>query len=182
MNITVPSLIIAALVVALLVLFIRYLSAVKDISQLSGEMQQLARDQFDEWREEECESIRSLQKGVAEREAAALLQQWKQESELTIRTDAIQRSQSVIVGKVTEHLVPYLSGFEYNPKDARFIGSPIDLVVFDGLDEGDLQEIVFVEVKTGASASLSKRERQIRDAISGGRIKWVEMRIDREAS
>jgi predicted Holliday junction resolvase-like endonuclease len=55
-------------------------------------------------------------------------------------------------------------------------------VVFDGLDEGDLQEIVFVEVKTGASASLSKRERQIREAISDGRIKWVEMRFDREAS
>lgn len=64
---------------------------------------------------------------------------------------------------------PYLPEFRYNPKDACFIGSPIDLIVFDGLDEGKLRKIVFVEVKSGKS-TLSKREKLIRDAVEQRRV------------
>ena len=106
------------------------------------------------------------------------LEQWKSGSESTIRADAIQRSQSVIIGKVTEHVVPYLPEFTYNPKDARFIGSPVDLVVFDGLDREALDQIVFIEVKSSASTSLTKRERLIRDAIQAGKVHWREIRLD----
>ena len=68
------------------------------------------------------------------------------------------------MGKVSEQLLPYLPGFRFNPKDARFLGSPVDLVVFDGLAEGELRGVWFLEVKTG-NAGLSGRERQVRDAI-----------------
>jgi predicted Holliday junction resolvase-like endonuclease len=84
----------------------------------------------------------------------------------------------VIIGKVTEHVVPYLPGFAFNPKDARFIGSPVDLIVFDGLDRDALEQIVFIEVKSSASAALTKRERHIRDAINAGRVRWQEIRLD----
>ncbi len=53
-----------------------------------------------------------------------------------IREDAVQRSQAVTARKVHEQLIPYLPAFPYNPKDVRFLGSPVDLVVFDGLAEG----------------------------------------------
>jgi predicted Holliday junction resolvase-like endonuclease len=69
------------------------------------------------------------------------LEQWQNGVETTIRADAIRKSQSVIIGKVTEHVVPYLPEFTYNPKDARFIGSPIDLIVFDGLDLGAINPL-----------------------------------------
>ena len=85
---------------------------------------------------------------------------------------------AVVTGKVTEHLVPLMGQFPYNPKDVRFLGTPVDLIVFDGMDEDDLSEIVFVEVKTGASASLSTRERRIRDAVRAGYVRWHELRID----
>ena len=116
---------------------------------------------------------------IARREAQVGLVEWKQREEEAIRQDAIKRSQSVIVGKVTEHVVPFLPDFPWNPKDARFIGSPIDFVVFDGLDEGRLRDIVFVEVKT-ATSPLSAREKQIREAIEGRRIGWREIRIDQQ--
>jgi predicted Holliday junction resolvase-like endonuclease len=38
----------------------------------------------------------------------------------------------VTFGKVTEHFIPDLPDFAYNPKDARFLGSPVDFIVFDG--------------------------------------------------
>lgn len=55
--------------------------------------------------------------------------------------------------------------------------TPVDLVVFDGLYDGNLQQIIFVEVKTGPSASLNKREREIRSAITDGKVKWLEIRV-----
>lgn len=92
------------------------------------------------------------------------------------RQDAIVRSQAVIAGKVQEQLVPFLPGFGFNPKDARFLGSPVDLIVFDGLDEGTLKRIVFLEVKTGGS-TLSGRERQLRNAVLEQRVEWEEFRL-----
>ncbi len=101
---------------------------------------------------------------------------WRAKHAGAIRADAVAKSLAVTVGKVSEQLVPYLPGFGYNPKDARFLGSPVDFVVFDGLDAGALRRVVFLEVKTGAAA-LSTRERQVRDAIESGRIAWDELRI-----
>ena len=103
---------------------------------------------------------------------------WKARHTGIIRQDAVQRSQAVTVGKVSEQLLPYLPGFRFNPKDARFLGSPVDLVVFDGLSEGELRGIWFLEVKTG-NAVLSARERQIRDAVLEKRIAWDELRLPR---
>ena len=43
--------------------------------------------------------------------------------------------------------------FRYDPGDSRFLGSPVDFVVFAGLWEADeVEQIVFVEVKTGKRA------------------------------
>jgi predicted Holliday junction resolvase-like endonuclease len=92
------------------------------------------------------------------------------------RKDAVQQSRAVTRGQIYEQLVPYLPDFEFNPKDAQFLGRPVDFVVFDGLDEGDLRRIVFVEVKTGAS-KLTTRERLVRDAIRGGRVEWTQIRV-----
>ncbi len=101
---------------------------------------------------------------------------WKARHTGAIRQDAIQRSLAVTVGKVSEQLVPYLPDFHFNPKDVRFLGSPVDLVVFDGLDAGAVRRVIFIEVKTGAS-SLSTRERHVRDAIQAGNVEWTELRV-----
>ncbi len=107
--------------------------------------------------------------------ALACFLAWKGRYTRTIREDAILRSQAVITGRVSEQLLPFLPGFRFNPKDARFLGSPVDFVVFDGLDEGTLRRVLFVEVKTG-EADLSARERQVRDAVRGGAVEWIELR------
>ena len=99
------------------------------------------------------------------------------EDVLAGRKDAVQRSRSVTAGKVFEQLTPYLPHFPYDPREARFLGSPIDFVVFEGLDGDRVERVVFVEVKTGGS-SLSARERRVRDAVREGRVEWREIRID----
>jgi predicted Holliday junction resolvase-like endonuclease len=94
-----------------------------------------------------------------------------------MRAQGAMQSRAIVRGQIYEQLVPYLPGFRFNPKDAQFLGRPVDFVVFDGLDEGELRRIVFVEVKTGG-AKLTTRERLVRDAIRDGHIEWAEIRAD----
>ncbi len=103
---------------------------------------------------------------------------WKLRYSAAIRENAVQRSLAVTAGKVHEQLVPYLPQFGFNPKDARFLGSPVDLVVFDGLFAGDVHRVVFLEVKTG-DGQLTTRERQVRDVIEAREVVWAELRLDR---
>lgn len=98
------------------------------------------------------------------------------------RAQAVTQSRSVVSGKVQEHLAPLFPEFlgEFDPREARFIGSPIDYVVFNGIDDGEC-EVVLVEIKTGRS-QLSQRERRARRAAEAGRIRWVEMRLPDEVT
>jgi predicted Holliday junction resolvase-like endonuclease len=103
---------------------------------------------------------------------------WKIRYAARLREDAVQRSLAVTSGKVHEQLIPYLPTFDYNPKDVRFLGSPVDLVVFDGLAEGEVRRIIFLEVKTGR-AGLTSRERSVREVVQTRRVEWVELRVPR---
>ncbi|HYA45778.1 MAG TPA: Holliday junction resolvase-like protein [Acidimicrobiales bacterium] len=96
--------------------------------------------------------------------------------------EAIRQSHAVVSGKVQEHMAPLFPEFmtEFNPREARFIGTPVDYVVFDGIDSGECG-VVFIEVKTGRS-QLSTRERRVRRAVEAGRVRWVEMRLPEELS
>ena len=99
---------------------------------------------------------------------------WR-DTEIENRKNAVQnginKSRAVLGGKFTEQLVPYLPEFKYDPTEARFIGSPIDLIVFPGLSQGEPREIVIVEIKTGGS-QLSTVENKIRQLVESGMVRW----------
>lgn len=92
------------------------------------------------------------------------------------RQDAVKRSRAVLGGQVAEQVAPYLPAFPCDPADARFLGKPVDFVCFPGASRGEVEEIVFVEVKSGG-AGLSKTERSAREAIVAGKVRWVEYRL-----
>lgn len=106
-----------------------------------GEAIKEAQQQLIKWRSEDLENAKKQLWDVLSKEANVSLEQWKAEAEKEIRQDAIDKSSSVTMGKMTEHMVPYLPGFGFNPADARFIGSPIDLIVFDGLGNDEVKKI-----------------------------------------
>ena len=124
------------------------------------------------WRNEERQALEIQLRQLADADARVQIERWKQQHEQEIRLDAIQRSSAVTRGKVTEHIVPYLPGFDLDPKDIRFLGTPIDLIAFKGLNASVEEiEIVFIEVKTGGSA-LSARERAVKKAVEQKRMSW----------
>ncbi len=96
---------------------------------------------------------------------------WEEEREKAVK-EAIAQSRAVLGGKFVEQLAPYLPEFKYDPTEARFIGSPIDLIVFPGLASGDPEEIVIMEIKTGKTGQLTPQERKIRKLIEDGMVRW----------
>ncbi len=89
-----------------------------------------------------------------------------------IRREAVVQSRAVLGGKFVEQLAPYLPQFSYDPTEARFIGSPIDLIVFPGLATGEPQEIVIMEIKSGKNYQLTPQERKIRQLVEDGMVRW----------
>ena len=68
---------------------------------------------------------------------------------------AVRRSRSVLGGMFAEQLAPYLPNFPFSPTEAKFIGAPIDFLVFKGMDDQRIEEVIFVEVKSGSLASTT---------------------------
>jgi len=91
------------------------------------------------------------------------------------RKSAVMQSRAVLGGKFTEQMVPFFPDFNYDPTEVRFIGSPIDMVVFPGMAQNDPQEIVILEVKTGRSAGLTPVQKKIRQLIEDGMVRWEEL-------
>ena len=101
-----------------------------------------------------------------------------------LRKDAVNRSRAVLTGQILEQVAPYLPNFPCNPEDAKFLGRPVDFIGFVTskadenlpLEERRIKEIIFIEVKSGKSV-LTKREKEVKNAIESGRVKYIEYRI-----
>ncbi|MCU4368437.1 Holliday junction resolvase-like protein [Acinetobacter courvalinii] len=99
---------------------------------------------------------------------------------------SVNTSRAVLKGKMAEQFAPILPEFQYLPSDAKFLGDPVDYVVFDGYTDfrdGDGTaediEVILLDIKSGG-ARLSKGQQAIAQAIREGRIRFETLRIDFE--
>jgi len=168
-------LLILVLLLTIIILFIKY-------SKLKGEIEQKAKEIFERWRNEELDILKNEYERKAEEKAKILFQQWKEDEERKIREDAIKRSISTILGRVGEHLAPLIifSNYGIKPKDFRYLGTPVDFIAFKGLSDGEPEEIIFIEVKSGSSTRLSDKERKIKELIEAGKVRWMLIHLPKE--
>ena len=88
------------------------------------------------------------------------------------------RSRAVLSGNFSEQLAPYLPDFDYNPSDCRFIGKPVDFIVFNGLSDGKLKDITFLEIKSGDS-KLNNNQKDLKRVVDEKKVKFDEYRVPR---
>lgn len=113
----------------------------------------------------------------------------RQSREITrARAHSVNASRYSLKGQIGEQMAPLLPEFPYLPSDARFLGYPVDYIVFsgysalrdnpgEGCDGGDQAlEIVFVEIKSGQARS-SLVQKQIAKAILAGRVRFEVVQI-----
>lgn len=104
---------------------------------------------------------------------------WKIIKYTTLRDErqkSVKKSKSVIMWEVYEKILPFLPDFPYKPRDMVFVWKGIDYIIFDWLNEWELKEIIFLELKSWTS-NLNKNERMIRNTISKKHIKYLEYKI-----
>lgn len=141
---------------------------------LSRQMQQKAQEYHQQ-----------LQRKIAEYEERIRRLQLQHQQEIKrARQESVEQSRHTIKGQLSEQLVPLLPGFEFHPSDARFIGHPIDYVVFNGytrLKDGNGNpeelEVVILDIKRNMAA-LTREQRAIAQAIHAGRVKFRIVRVD----
>lgn len=145
-------------------------------------VESMARIQGDEIGQRVFEQRKTELDRLFEEKYKVLLEQWKIQSEKIFREDALARSRAVLKGALAEQLAPIFKVFGYNPSDARFIGDPVDYVIFDGYTkvkeriEDTPITIVLADVKTG-QASLTYEQRRIKQGIERGLVKFKTIRM-----
>ena len=92
------------------------------------------------------------------------------------RADAINRSRASLGGKFSENLSPYFPDFPFHPTEMRWLGSPVDYIVFKGMDNDKIEELIFLEIKSGKSV-LTAREKQIKKLIEEKKVSWKEYNV-----
>jgi predicted Holliday junction resolvase-like endonuclease len=167
---------VSALLLIVLIIVIAYYS--RKVSQLNKKItevqlnsQQQAQQIFNTWVNQYSQQLEQSIKQQYE----AKLEMWKQQNEQMIRKDAIARSVNTLLGRIGEEFAPLLLADKYqvNPKDFRHLGSPVDYIAFKGLSDDNVDpEVIFIEVKSGKSSSLTERERKVRDAIRNGKVRY----------
>ena len=97
---------------------------------------------------------------------------------------SVNTSRAVLKGKMAEQLASILPEFQYLPSDAKFLGDPVDYIVFngdtdmrDGNGHPDDIEVVLIDIKSGG-ARLTKGQQAIAQAIAAGRIRFETIRIN----
>lgn len=113
---------------------------------------------------------------------------WKSQFENWKLTDgqkmvdkSVNASRAIIRGKGMENVAAFLPEFKYLPSDSRFLGSPVDMLVFNNMSSvrdgrGGEIEIVFLDVKTGDS-NLTPVQRKIKEAVAFKRVRWETLKI-----
>lgn len=80
-------------------------------------------------------------------------------------------TKAVNIGKILEKVLPTMRDFKWAVPDSKFLGDPIDLIVFNGLSVNKVKSINFIEVKSG-KARLNSHQESIRDAIEEQKVSY----------
>ncbi len=107
-----------------------------------------------------------------------------QQALLDAQKRSVNTSRAVLKGKLAEQFAPMLPQFRYLPSDAKFLGDPVDYIIFDGYTDfrdgtGRVEDIdvVLLDIKSGG-ARLSKGQQAIAQAIGEGRIRFETLRVE----
>lgn len=102
---------------------------------------------------------------------------FKKEFEDKIKRETLERSRAALKGRVGEQLAPLLPMFKYEPSDARFLGSPVDYIIFEGHTQETPKGVTFADIKTGKTAKLTKMQSEFKKIIEEGKVKWETIHI-----
>lgn len=103
------------------------------------------------------------------------LKEWISDNEFEIRRKAIGQSQFLLDQKLTKELKLINENFSFNPKDIKYVGRFIDLIIFDGSASNSEVSIYFIEIVTQKGKKQNKFKYQVDNAITNKRYSFKEI-------
>tara|TARA_R110001599_G_scaffold51837_3_gene145378 strand:+ start:185 stop:808 length:624 start_codon:yes stop_codon:yes gene_type:complete len=93
------------------------------------------------------------------------------------RKDSTTRQRAILKGQAMEQLAPYVHP-DYQIKDYKFLGDPIDYIIYKGMSEKSEDiEIILLDIKTG-TAKLTSIQKKIKKAVEENRVSFKVFRPD----
>ena len=152
-----------AILIILILSLIIYLARSNKIIQ--QEFQRQLEIKFDIIKNE----IDSYEKNRAE----SFLKTWQTENEVNIRRQAIASQTREITNEIARETKLLNENFSYNPRDIKFIGKYIDLIVFDGAADEEEVSIYFLEITKANNGSTSEFKNKVWTAINKRKFNWI---------
>ena len=119
------------------------------------------------WLDDYEEKVRKFQEkqGVVEQQASA------------IREDAVKRGRDKVPKMIISSLSDKVVSSKYNPYDIKPINHPIDYIIYDGMDNGSVENVIFLHQKNNNLAQLHKT---IHETVENKKYDWKVARISQE--
>ena len=96
------------------------------------------------------------------------------EKESMVREEAAKRAQAQVPKLIKKSLSDHIVSLKYNPYDIKPINHPIDLVVYDGMSDGDVKDVIFLHSKNKAMRELHK---SVHNVVENKEYDWKVVRI-----
>jgi len=103
--------------------------------------------------------------------------EWKYQNEFDIRRTAIKKADDTILKSISDDVLIIRENFSFNPKDVKFIGRFIDLVIFDGASKEKEVSIYFVDIIHEKDDIMLKYKSLVQDAIENKSVFFKEIRL-----
>ena len=79
-------------------------------------------------------------------------------------------------GKIFEKVVIAHKDFKIPIRDCRPLYEPIDLIAFNGMENGEVTSLDFIEIKSGKTLRLNDHEKAVKEAVEEGNVDFKVMK------
>ncbi len=121
-----------------------------------------------------------LMQRAADAQIAGEVAKWKASELYAIRREALAEVRPDVRRRVGVTVARWTHAFPFRQSDARFIGHPVDYLVFDGYSdlragaEATITRITFVAVADGTPHPDAQL---VAECVQGGRVRWLTLEI-----
>ena len=103
------------------------------------------------------------------------------EKEKAIRDEAVKRGRSKVLKTVLNSMDGYFTKMKYNPYDIKPILHPVDFVIYEGMNEKKMNDVVFLSKKT-KNPYINKLHMSINEIVNKESYDFKVARIDIDGS
>ena len=101
--------------------------------------------------------------------------------EVAIRKEAAEKARKQLPKLIKKVLSDQISSLKFNPYDIKPILYPIDYVIYDGMEKGAIDNVIFLHNKN-KNSKMRELHKSIHTTVENEEYDWKVARISREGN